>query len=65
QKVTARISKLLELARNEADYATEIFLHSYISEQIEEEDIAKNNLDRFILAGDNISAIISVDLTFN
>ena len=65
QKVTTRISKLLELARKEGDYATEIFLHSYISEQIEEEDIAKNNLDRFVLAGDNVSARLSVDLTFS
>lgn len=64
QKVTARISALLEQARKLGDYATEIFLHSYINEQIEEEDIAKNNLDRFTLAGDNISARLSVDLTF-
>lgn len=64
QKVTARISALLKQARELGDYASEVFLHSYINEQIEEEDIAKNNFDLFTFAGDNISARLSVDLTF-
>ena len=55
---------LLRRARELGDYASEVFLHSYIDEQIEEEDIAKNNFDLFTLAGDNISARLSVDLTF-
>lgn len=64
KQVTARISALLKQARELGDYASEVFLHSYIDEQIEEEDIAKNNFDLFTLAGDNISAKLSVDLTF-
>ena len=64
QQVTAKISALLKQARELGDYASEVFLHSYIDEQIEEEDIAKNNFDLFTLAGDNISARLSVDLTF-
>ena len=64
KKVTEKIYKLHDLAKQANDYATEIFLHTYITEQIEEEDIAKNNLDRFTLAGDNVSARLAVDLTF-
>ena len=55
---------MLKQARELGDYASEVFLHSYINEQIEEEDIAKNNFDLFTFAGDNISARLSVDLTF-
>jgi len=37
---TALIEKLLELARKEGDYALEVLLHWFISEQVEEEQWA-------------------------
>lgn len=61
KKVTGRIYKLHDLAKKNDDYATEIFMHSYISEQIEEEDIAKNIVDKFTLAGDSTAACYAVD----
>ncbi|WP_164995898.1 ferritin [Miniphocaeibacter massiliensis] len=64
RKVSKKIYELHDIAKENGDYASEIFLHSYINEQIEEEDLAKENLDLFTLADNNISATISVDLTF-
>lgn len=61
QKVTARIYNLHDIAKKANDYATEIFMHKYISEQIEEEDTAKNIVDNFTLAADNIGARFIVD----
>lgn len=61
KKVTKRIYELHDTAKSVNDYATEIFMHKYIEEQIEEEDLAKDILDRFTLAGDSVAAKISVD----
>lgn len=64
KKVTKRIYELHDLAKKTDDYATEIFMHSYINEQIEEENVAKDNVDLFTLAGDNVSARLTVDFSF-
>lgn len=61
RKVTERIYKLHDLAKKNNDYATEIFMHQYISEQIEEENTAQDIVDSFILAGDSVAAKFSVD----
>jgi ferritin len=37
RKVTVQISKLLELARETNDYASEQFMHDFVEEQVEEE----------------------------
>lgn len=49
------------LLKKANDYATEIFMHSYISEQIEEENITQNIVDSFTLAGDSVAAKLTVD----
>lgn len=59
--VTQRIYQLHDVAKKANDYATEIFMHKYIEEQIEEENVAKDLVDSFTLAGDSISARIAVD----
>lgn len=61
KKVTKRIYALHDTAKKANDYATEIFMHSYISEQIEEENITKNIVDGFTLAGNDISAQLIID----
>lgn len=61
RKVTDRIYKLHDLAKQCKDYATEIFLHSFISEQIEEEDNAQDIIDKFTFAGQSTSALYVVD----
>lgn len=61
RKVSSRIYRLHDLAKRNDDYATEIFMHSYIEEQIEEEDITKTIVDQFTLAGNDVGAQIIVD----
>lgn len=61
QKVTKAIYELHDTAKQANDYATEIFLHKYIEEQIEEEDSAKTIIDKFTFAGESASARYVVD----
>lgn len=65
KKVTESIYKLHDLAKKHDDYATEIFLHGFISEQIEEEDVALNIIDKFTFAGDSTAAKYAVDRELN
>ena len=60
-KVTERIYKIHDVAKKSDDYATEIFMHQFINEQIEEEELALDIVDNFTLAGDNIAAKITMD----
>ncbi|UZP68515.1 ferritin [Desulfovibrio mangrovi] len=46
QHVTARINNLANLALDERDHATSIFLQWFISEQVEEEDSVKDVLGK-------------------
>lgn len=61
KKVTMQIDKLHDVAKKNNDYATEIFMHQYIQEQIEEECLAQDIIDKFNFAGDSVSAKYSVD----
>lgn len=61
QTVTTSIYKLHDTAKKADDYATEIFMHQYIAEQTEEEDITKDIVDRFTLAGDDMGARVQID----
>lgn len=61
QKVTKAIYTLHDLAKKEDDYASEIFLHTYISEQTEEEDSAQDIIDKFSFAGSSTAARYAVD----
>ena len=46
-KVSALINDLVDLAKNEGDHATEIMLQWFVTEQVEEEDTANRNVERF------------------
>lgn len=61
KKVTASIYKLHDIAKKNDDYATEIFMHEYINEQIEEEDTAQTIIDKFTFAGESTAAKYAVD----
>lgn len=61
RNVTKSIYKLHDLAKQENDYATEIFMHKYINEQIQEEDTAQDIIDKFTFAGESTSAKYSID----
>lgn len=51
--VSNEINKLVESCLNEKDYTTHNFLQWYVSEQIEEEALARNILDKLNLIGND------------
>lgn len=61
QKVTASIRKLYELADKEKDYATQLHLQWFITEQLEEEKQASDIIARLKLAGNNPVALLMID----
>lgn len=61
QKVTQRIYKIHDLAKQANDYATEIFMHKFVEEQTEEENITREIVDQFTLARDAIAARMIID----
>lgn len=51
--VSSEINKLVDICLSEKDYTTNNFLQWYVSEQVEEERLAKNIVDRLnLVAGD-------------
>jgi ferritin len=52
-KVSNEINALVELCMQEKDYTTHNFLQWYVSEQIEEETLARHILDKLKLIGDD------------
>jgi ferritin len=61
KKVTAKIDALVDLARAEKDHATEIALHWFVTEQVEEEANATLIVDHLRAAGDKGGAIYYLD----
>ena len=61
KKVTALINGLVDLAVEEKDHATEIFLQWFVTEQIEEEESANDILSQLKLAGDEGSGLFMID----
>ncbi len=45
--VSAQINDLMDLAKSEHDHATEVMLQWFVTEQVEEEDTANSNVERF------------------
>lgn len=61
QKVTALINDLYYIAESERDYATRGRLDWFVSEQVEEEETAREIIDRLKLIGDNGLAMYTLD----
>ena len=64
QKVTKWIHQIYDLAVKEKDHATHVFLQWYITEQVEEEKNAQDNLDQITLIGDDKAALFVLDQNF-
>ena len=60
-KVTAEINNLVEITLKEKDYTTHNFLQWYVSEQIEEEALARQIVDKLKLIGDDKSGLYFFD----
>lgn len=61
KKVTASINKLYELAMKENDYPTQVMLHWFIDEQVEEEANASEIIEKIKLIGEKSGSILWLD----
>ncbi len=61
QYITSRINTLMEMAREEHDYAAEAFLQWFITEQVEEEASVDAVLSRIQAMGDSKHGIFMLD----
>ncbi|CAM1333472.1 ferritin [Tenacibaculum aestuariivivum] len=59
--VSSSINDLVHITLQERDYATHNFLQWYVSEQIEEEALARNILDKINLIGDDKGGLYLFD----
>lgn len=61
QAVTAMINKLVAIAKEENDYATESMLKWFVDEQVEEEATASQYIDALKMINDNGFGIYTLD----
>lgn len=61
QKVTGLINDLVEVALEERDHATQIFLQWFVSEQVEEEENVGGVLEQLKLLGDARGGLFMID----
>jgi ferritin len=61
QKVTGFINELVEIAMEEHDHATQIFLHWFVTEQVEEEESVGRVLEQLKLLGDARQGLFMMD----
>ena len=59
--VTSRIHKLVDLALEEKDHATNGFLQFFVTEQVEEEATATEIVEKFKMVGDHMQGIFMLD----
>jgi ferritin len=61
RKITKRISQLVKAAKAENDYATDIFLQWFVTEQVEEENNVQMILERLKMIGDKGAGLFILD----
>ncbi|MFQ5846337.1 MAG: ferritin [Candidatus Methylomirabilales bacterium] len=61
RKVTGMIHHLYELAAKENDYATQVMLQWFITEQVEEERTAGDIVEQLTMIGDQPAALLMLD----
>ncbi|MDZ7780069.1 MAG: ferritin [Gemmatimonadota bacterium] len=64
REVTASIHAIYELAREHKDFATEIELQWFVTEQVEEEDTTELAVEQLARAGSDVSALLMLDRQF-
>ncbi len=60
-KVTKAIHELMSLARKENDYATEVFLQWFVTEQVEEEAAADDIVQKLKMVGEDPRGLFMID----
>lgn len=61
REVTASINRIYEMAKAEKDPKTELMLHWFINEQVEEEKNAQDILDKLRMSGNNAFGVMFLD----
>ncbi|MDA1044005.1 MAG: ferritin [Verrucomicrobia bacterium] len=61
RELSEDINALMTLARNEVDHATEILMQWFVTEQVEEEDVARDLVDKLKLAGGHGEGLYLID----
>ncbi len=61
KKITDMINKIADLALTEKDHATNIFLHWFVTEQVEEVASVEDIVNKFELIGDNKNGLFMLD----
>lgn len=61
QKVTSLINAIYAQALKENDYPTQVMLHWFINEQVEEEKNAQQIVDQLKMVGDSIQGLMMLD----
>lgn len=61
QKVSKSYYEFIEIVRKEKDYATEIFLSWFVTEQVEEEALIGSLVEKLKRAGKNVEALLILD----
>ncbi len=59
--ITKSINELVDVAVEQRDHASEVFLQWFVNEQVEEEENACNIIDQLKLAGDVGSGLFMID----
>lgn len=59
--VTGRINKLMALAKEENDFASEIFFQWFVTEQVEEESSVSSVVDKLKMVGDHPRGLYMLD----
>ena len=59
--ITKRIHNLYDLAQEKGDYPLQTLLHWFIDEQVEEEEMADNILQRLKMIGDDSASLYMLD----
>ena len=61
REVSKSINRIYALAHEKGDYATQVQLQWFVTEQVEEEHSAETMVERLRMAGDNRAALLILD----
>ena len=59
--VTASVNELMDVALEERDHATRIFLEWFVTEQVEEESNVRDVIDQLKMAGEHSASLMMID----
>ena len=61
KEITSRIHELYDLSVQEGDYPAQVLLNWFVTEQVEEEKVATEIVDRLRMADDDSAALLLLD----